>query len=220
MLSLSLSLFSIIDKLPRVPSRSCHQSSLTFKACSLLVIIARITAGPPERTDAFSPVLFQGSNVHPLHVPSYRHPHERRDDLRCPARPLEWLGRRLGIGGDGVIFALPGKEGLDYSMRIINSDGSEVSLHYRGNDFSASPRAGHRAGCVPCPLHRLTPARKQWRGLLLVHLLFEVRDRQRPLGTFVWRPPVPQDSSDYRTFRCPPYPPANLPQSLCPIFLE
>lgn len=36
--------------------------------------------------------------------------------------------RRYGIGGDGVIFALPGKDGLDYSMRIINSDGTEVRL--------------------------------------------------------------------------------------------
>ena len=36
--------------------------------------------------------------------------------------------RRYGIGGDGVIFALPGSNGMEYTMRIINSDGSEVTL--------------------------------------------------------------------------------------------
>lgn len=36
--------------------------------------------------------------------------------------------RRYGVGGDGVIFALPGSNGLEYSMRIINSDGSEVTM--------------------------------------------------------------------------------------------
>ena len=32
------------------------------------------------------------------------------------------------IGGDGLIFALPGKEGCDYTMRIYNSDGSEPQM--------------------------------------------------------------------------------------------
>ncbi|CAN0102483.1 unnamed protein product, partial [Ectocarpus sp. 8 AP-2014] len=36
--------------------------------------------------------------------------------------------RRYGIGGDGVIFALPGSDDMDYSMRIINSDGSEPEM--------------------------------------------------------------------------------------------
>lgn len=31
-------------------------------------------------------------------------------------------------GGDGLIFALPGKEGCDYTMRIYNSDGSEPQM--------------------------------------------------------------------------------------------
>jgi diaminopimelate epimerase len=36
--------------------------------------------------------------------------------------------RHFGIGADGVIFALPGENGADYTMRIFNSDGSEPEM--------------------------------------------------------------------------------------------
>ncbi|PSF36685.1 diaminopimelate epimerase [Aphanothece hegewaldii CCALA 016] len=36
--------------------------------------------------------------------------------------------RNFGIGADGVIFALPGENGSDYTMRIYNSDGSEPEM--------------------------------------------------------------------------------------------
>ena len=36
--------------------------------------------------------------------------------------------RHFGIGADGVIFALPGQNGTDYTMRIYNSDGSEPEM--------------------------------------------------------------------------------------------
>ena len=36
--------------------------------------------------------------------------------------------RHFGIGADGVIFALPGVDGADYTMRIFNSDGSEPEM--------------------------------------------------------------------------------------------
>lgn len=36
--------------------------------------------------------------------------------------------RNFGIGGDGVIFALPPKGDVDYTMRIYNSDGSEPEM--------------------------------------------------------------------------------------------
>ncbi len=36
--------------------------------------------------------------------------------------------RHFGIGADGVIFALPGRDGTDYTMRIFNSDGSEPEM--------------------------------------------------------------------------------------------
>ncbi len=41
---------------------------------------------------------------------------------------VQWCDRHFGIGADGVIFALPGQAGSDYTMRIYNSDGSEPEM--------------------------------------------------------------------------------------------
>lgn len=41
---------------------------------------------------------------------------------------VTWCDRHFGIGADGVIFALPGQDGTDYTMRIFNSDGSEPEM--------------------------------------------------------------------------------------------
>jgi diaminopimelate epimerase len=41
---------------------------------------------------------------------------------------VKWCDRNFGIGADGVIFALPGQQGTDYTMRILNSDGSEPEM--------------------------------------------------------------------------------------------
>jgi diaminopimelate epimerase len=45
-----------------------------------------------------------------------------------PEQAINLCDRHFGIGADGVIFALPGVEGTDYTMRIINSDGSEPEM--------------------------------------------------------------------------------------------
>jgi diaminopimelate epimerase len=45
-----------------------------------------------------------------------------------PEQAVEWCDRHFGIGADGVIFALPGQSGADYTMRIFNSDGSEPEM--------------------------------------------------------------------------------------------
>jgi diaminopimelate epimerase len=45
-----------------------------------------------------------------------------------PDRAVELCDRHFGIGADGVIFALPGQNGNDYTMRIFNSDGSEPEM--------------------------------------------------------------------------------------------
>ncbi|XP_023522285.1 diaminopimelate epimerase, chloroplastic-like, partial [Cucurbita pepo subsp. pepo] len=42
-----------------------------------------------------------------------------------PGQAAKLCDRNFGIGADGVIFALPGVNGTDYTMRIFNSDGSE-----------------------------------------------------------------------------------------------
>jgi diaminopimelate epimerase len=45
-----------------------------------------------------------------------------------PEQAVLWCDRHFGIGADGVIFALPGQAGTDYTMRIFNSDGSEPEM--------------------------------------------------------------------------------------------
>ncbi len=48
--------------------------------------------------------------------------------LVTPEQAIRLCDRHFGIGGDGVIFALPGHDGSDYRMRIFNSDGSEPEM--------------------------------------------------------------------------------------------
>lgn len=50
------------------------------------------------------------------------------EPLITPEQAVKLCDRHFGIGADGVIFALPGQEGTDYTMRIFNSDGSEPEM--------------------------------------------------------------------------------------------
>ncbi|PSB12716.1 diaminopimelate epimerase [Pleurocapsa sp. CCALA 161] len=50
------------------------------------------------------------------------------EPIITPEQAIAICDRHFGIGGDGVIFALPGKASTDYSMRIYNSDGSEPEM--------------------------------------------------------------------------------------------
>jgi diaminopimelate epimerase len=45
-----------------------------------------------------------------------------------PEQAIKYCDRYFGIGANGVIFALPGQDGTDYTMRIFNSDGSEPEM--------------------------------------------------------------------------------------------
>ncbi|KAL0375177.1 UNVERIFIED_CONTAM: Kinesin-like protein KIN-5B [Sesamum radiatum] len=45
-----------------------------------------------------------------------------------PDQAVKLCDRNFGIGADGVIFAMPGINGTDYTMRIFNSDGSEPEM--------------------------------------------------------------------------------------------
>ena len=49
------------------------------------------------------------------------------EPIITPEQAIKMCDRHFGIGGDGVIFALPGN-GADYAMRIYNSDGSEPEM--------------------------------------------------------------------------------------------
>lgn len=50
------------------------------------------------------------------------------DPVLTPEQAVKLCDRNFGIGGDGVIFALPPTGETDYSMRIFNSDGSEPEM--------------------------------------------------------------------------------------------
>jgi diaminopimelate epimerase len=54
----------------------------------------------------------------------------RGTDEPCltPEDAVKLCDRHFGIGANGVIFALPGQDGTDYTMRIFNSDGSEPEM--------------------------------------------------------------------------------------------
>ncbi|MCP9784681.1 diaminopimelate epimerase, partial [Cyanobium sp. N5-Cardenillas] len=45
-----------------------------------------------------------------------------------PERVRRLCDRRFGVGGDGVILALPPREGGELRMRIFNADGTEPEM--------------------------------------------------------------------------------------------
>ncbi len=53
---------------------------------------------------------------------------QNSEPILSPKQAIRMCDRNFGIGGDGVIFLLPGEEGGDYTMRIFNSDGSEPEM--------------------------------------------------------------------------------------------
>lgn len=50
------------------------------------------------------------------------------EPIITPDQAVKICDRHFGIGADGVIFAFPGQDNTDYSMRIFNSDGSEPEM--------------------------------------------------------------------------------------------
>lgn len=50
------------------------------------------------------------------------------EPLLSPEEAIKLCDRHFGIGADGIIFALPGQTGTNYTMRIFNSDGSEPEM--------------------------------------------------------------------------------------------
>ncbi|CAO2816185.1 unnamed protein product [Amaranthus hypochondriacus] len=56
---------------------------------------------------------------------------DNRDSIEpkvTPEQAVKLCDRNFGVGADGVIFAMPGTNGTDYTMRIFNSDGSEPEM--------------------------------------------------------------------------------------------
>lgn len=53
---------------------------------------------------------------------------QQQEPLVTSEQAVALCDRNFGIGGDGVIFALPAQGDVDYSMRIFNSDGTEPEM--------------------------------------------------------------------------------------------
>ncbi|MFW6358525.1 MAG: diaminopimelate epimerase [Chroococcales cyanobacterium] len=70
--------------------------------------------------------------------------------ILSPEEAVRMCDRHFGIGADGVIFALPGQDGTDYTMRIFNSDGSEPEMCGNGirclAQFIAELEGGDKTG--------------------------------------------------------------------------
>ncbi|HEY9747223.1 MAG TPA: diaminopimelate epimerase [Allocoleopsis sp.] len=83
-----------------------------------------------------------------------------------PEQAVKWCDRHFGIGADGVIFALPGQDGNDYTMRIFNSDGSEPEMCGNGIrclakflvDLEAADTSTSAASLLPRSYKIHTPA--------------------------------------------------------------
>ncbi|TVQ47828.1 MAG: diaminopimelate epimerase [Gloeocapsa sp. DLM2.Bin57] len=76
---------------------------------------------------------------------------DQNNPVITPEQAIQLCDRHLGIGADGVIFALPGEKDTDYTMRIFNSDGSEPEMCGNGirclakfiADLTQKNRKGH-----------------------------------------------------------------------------
>jgi len=69
----------------------------------------------------------------------------------APEQAVDLCDRHFGIGADGVIFALPGQNDTDYTMRIFNSDGSEPEMCGNGIRCLAKFIAEKEASSIHAP---------------------------------------------------------------------
>ncbi len=67
---------------------------------------------------------YQGLGNDFILIDNRHHP----EPLLTPEEAVKLCDRHLGIGADGIIFALPGQAGTNYTMRIFNADGSEPEM--------------------------------------------------------------------------------------------
>jgi len=75
--------------------------------------------------------------------------------MLTPEYAIQLCDRHFGIGADGVIFALPGQDGTDYTMRIFNSDGSEPEMCGNGIRCLAKFIADLEGSSTDCRQYRI-----------------------------------------------------------------
>jgi diaminopimelate epimerase len=103
----------------------------------------------PLSTHTHRYVYMQTTPLSPTQVDNRDSP----EPMMTPAQAAALCDRNFGVGGDGVIFALPPTEGTDLSMRIYNSDGSEPEMC--GNGIRCLARFVAEADGLPAGEQRL-----------------------------------------------------------------
>ncbi|KAJ0028745.1 hypothetical protein Pint_35493 [Pistacia integerrima] len=113
----------------------CSRSNLTIKSPKFRVSASSMNIEAPEKASRASFLDRRESGF--LHFVKYHGLGndfilvDNRDSTEpriTPEQAVKLCDRNFGIGADGVIFAMPGVNGTDYTMRIFNSDGSEPEM--------------------------------------------------------------------------------------------
>lgn len=81
-----------------------------------------------------------------------------------------WCARHTGIGADGVLLLGPGRGGADYTLRILNADGSEAGM------------CGNGLRCVARHLAEARGAGEEWRTVRTSSTLVRARAIRSPEG--------------------------------------
>ncbi|CAI0472575.1 unnamed protein product [Linum tenue] len=111
------------------------RSNIPFRNPSFRVSATSMSIQAPQQTSSTSFLDRRESGV--LHFVKYHGLGndfilvDNRDSTEpriSPEQAKKLCDRNFGIGADGVIFALPGTNDTDYTMRIFNSDGSEPEM--------------------------------------------------------------------------------------------
>ncbi|XP_043815240.1 diaminopimelate epimerase, chloroplastic isoform X2 [Manihot esculenta] len=136
----SVNFFSSLSSLSSTtisfPTRQSHYPIISFQNPSFRLMVT--SALNIETSDKVSPSSFlDHREIGILHFVKYQGLGndfilvDNRDSTEpkiTPEQAVRLCDRNFGIGADGVIFAMPGTNGTDYTMRIFNSDGSEPEM--------------------------------------------------------------------------------------------
>ena len=144
---------SILDDTARLTTRSrSHRPARgARRACARASTPRAVTASAGSTTIEF--VKYQGLGNDFILVDN-RDSAEVKLSSEASSRLCD---RNFGIGGDGIIFAMPpSADGEDYSMRMFNSDGSEPEMCGNGirclarfvSDVDGSPPRAYKVGTL------------------------------------------------------------------------
>ncbi|KAK8935294.1 hypothetical protein KSP39_PZI013369 [Platanthera zijinensis] len=113
----------------RKPSKFLRNPSCRPPFASISVDALRMPSSKPSFLDRKDPDILHFVKYHGLGNDFILV--DNRDSLEprvTPEQAMKICNRNFGVGADGVIFAMPGLNDTDYSMRIFNSDGSEPEM--------------------------------------------------------------------------------------------